>query len=74
MLRSHWAVIRFLRAVQEVFLNKHSLTEADLYEPPLTVFGDSAVERYFTPGRDRRNSETHRESRGLTRRFRLTRC
>jgi hypothetical protein len=42
-------VIRFLRAVQEVFLNKHSLTEADLYEPPLTVFGDSVVERYFTP-------------------------
>ncbi len=28
---------------------QHSLTEADLYEPPLTVFGDSAVERYFTP-------------------------
>ncbi len=40
--------IRFLRAVQEVFLRKHDLTEADLYEPPLTVFGDNAVERYFT--------------------------
>jgi hypothetical protein len=24
--------------------------EADLYEPPLTVFGRNAVERFFTPG------------------------
>jgi type I restriction enzyme R subunit len=40
--------IRFLRAVQEVFLNKRSLTEADLYDPPLSIFGDNAVERYFS--------------------------
>jgi type I restriction enzyme, R subunit len=41
--------IRFLRSVQEVFLKKHSLVEADLYEPPLTNFGRNAVERFFTP-------------------------
>ena len=40
--------IRFLRAVQEIFLRKRSLQEADLYDPPLTIFGDAAVERYFT--------------------------
>ncbi len=41
--------IRFLRAVQEVFLNKRTLSEADLYDPPLTSFGRNAVERFFTP-------------------------
>jgi type I restriction enzyme R subunit len=41
--------IRFLRSVQEVFLKKHTLAEADLYEPPLTIFGRNAVDRYFTP-------------------------
>ncbi len=41
--------IRFLRSVQEVFLQKRQLAEADLYEPPLTVFGRNAVERFFTP-------------------------
>lgn len=41
--------IRFLRAVQEVFLQKHRLSEADLYEPPLTNFGRNAVDRYFGP-------------------------
>jgi len=41
--------IRFLRSVQEVFLQKRTLVEADLYEPPLTVFGRNAVERFFTP-------------------------
>lgn len=41
--------IRFLRSVQEVFLKKRSLVEADLYDPPLTNFGRNAVERYFTP-------------------------
>ncbi len=41
--------IRFLRAVQEVFLQKHQLAEADLYEPPLTNFGRNAVDRFFTP-------------------------
>jgi type I restriction enzyme, R subunit len=41
--------IRFLRAVQEVFLRKRSLSEADLYEPPLTIFGNAAVERFFSP-------------------------
>jgi type I restriction enzyme R subunit len=41
--------IRFLRSVQEVFLKKRTLVEADLYEPPLTVFGRNAVERFFTP-------------------------
>jgi type I restriction enzyme R subunit len=41
--------IRFLRSVQQVFLAKHSLVEADLYDPPLTNFGRNAVERFFTP-------------------------
>jgi type I restriction enzyme R subunit len=41
--------IRFLRAVQEVFLNKGTLAEADLYDPPLTSFGRNAVDRFFTP-------------------------
>lgn len=41
--------IRFLRSVQEVFITKRRLAEADLYEAPLTNFGRNAVERYFTP-------------------------
>ena len=41
--------IRFLRAVEEVFLQKHQLAEADLYDPPLTNFGRNAVDRFFTP-------------------------
>ena len=41
--------IRFLRSVQELFLQKRKLSEADLYEPPLTIFGRNAVERYFSP-------------------------
>ncbi len=40
--------IRFLRAVQSVFLQKRHLETADLYEPPLDVFGVDAVERWFT--------------------------
>ena len=40
--------IRFLRAVQNVFLQRRRLELADLYEPPLTSFGDGAVERWFT--------------------------
>jgi type I restriction enzyme, R subunit len=40
--------IRFLRAVQDVFLAKRRLVEADLYEAPLTNFGRNAVERFFT--------------------------
>jgi type I restriction enzyme, R subunit len=40
--------INFLRAVQNVFLQKRALTNADLYMPPLTAFGQNAVERLFT--------------------------
>jgi type I restriction enzyme R subunit len=40
--------IRFLRAVQELFLTQRTLAEADLYEPPLTVFGRNAVDRFFS--------------------------
>ncbi len=40
--------IRFLRAVQSVFLQKRHLESADLYEPPLDMFGADAVERWFT--------------------------
>jgi type I restriction enzyme R subunit len=40
--------IRFLRAVQSVFLQERHLETADLYEPPLDMFGADAVERWFT--------------------------
>jgi len=40
--------IRFLRAAQSVFLQKRHLETADLYEPPLDMFGADAVERWFT--------------------------
>jgi type I site-specific restriction endonuclease len=40
--------IRFLRAVQSVFLQKRHLETADLYEPPLDMFGADAVERWLT--------------------------
>ena len=40
--------IRFLRAVQSVFLQKRRLEAADLYEPPLDMFGADAVERWFS--------------------------
>ena len=36
-------------AVQDVFLTKKRLSEADLYEAPLTSFGRNAVDRFFTP-------------------------
>lgn len=40
--------IRFLRAVQSVFLQKRRLALADLYDaPPLRAFGKDAVERFF---------------------------
>lgn len=40
--------IRFLRAVQSVFLRKRKLALQDLYVAPLTSFGQNAVERLFT--------------------------
>ena len=40
--------IRFLRAVQSVFLQKRQLEIADLYEGPLERFGQDAVDRLFT--------------------------
>lgn len=41
--------IRFLRAVQSVFLRKRQLVFTDLYdEPSLRGFGVNAVERYFS--------------------------
>jgi type I restriction enzyme R subunit len=40
--------VRFLRAVQNVFLQRHKLEVADLYDPPLTQFGRDAVERWFS--------------------------
>ncbi len=39
--------IRFLRAVQSVFLQKRRLQQADLYDPPLTNFGLDAVDKWF---------------------------
>ena len=41
--------MRFLRAVQNVFLQRKRLALPDLYAPPLTSFGQDAVERWFTP-------------------------
>lgn len=41
--------IRFLRAVQDVFLQKRTLDQADLYEAPLTSFGRHAADRLFSP-------------------------
>jgi type I restriction enzyme R subunit len=41
--------IRFLRAVQEVFIARGQLSQGDLYDPPLTNFGRNAVDRFFTP-------------------------
>lgn len=41
--------IRFLRAVQEVFIDKGRLSVADLYGPPLTSFGRNAIDRFFGP-------------------------
>jgi type I restriction enzyme R subunit len=40
--------IRFLRAVQNVFLKNRRLEVADLYEEPLDRFGEDAVERWFS--------------------------
>lgn len=40
---------RFLRTAQSVFLQKRTLSLADLYEPPLTSFGHDAVDWLFTP-------------------------
>ncbi len=42
------AQIGFLRAVQSVFLQKRHLGRADLYDSPLTSFGEDAVERFFS--------------------------
>jgi type I restriction enzyme R subunit len=41
--------IRFIRAVQSVFLRKRQLALADLYQEPLTNFGEDAVDRWFEP-------------------------
>jgi type I restriction enzyme, R subunit len=38
---------RFLRAVQNFFIQHHKLDTADLYEPPFTNFGVNAVEKLF---------------------------
>jgi len=40
--------IRFLRTVQNAFLQKRRLHLPDLYEAPFTSFGKNAVERLFT--------------------------
>ena len=40
--------IRFLRAVQSVFLQKRRLALVDLYHEPLTNFGEDAVDRWFS--------------------------
>lgn len=41
--------IRFLRAVQNVFLERRHLETADLYEKPFDMFGMNAIDRLFTP-------------------------
>ncbi len=42
--------LRFLRAAQNVFLERRSLENADLYEKPFGGFGQNAIDRLFTPG------------------------
>ena len=39
----------FLRVLQTLFLQKRHLELPDLYDPPLTRFGDQAADRFFTP-------------------------
>lgn len=39
---------RFLRAVQNVFVQRRKLDLADLYEEPFTNFGSNAVDKLFT--------------------------
>ena len=39
---------RFLRAVQNVFVQRRKLETADLYEEPFTNFGSNAVDKLFT--------------------------
>jgi type I restriction enzyme R subunit len=39
---------RFLRAVQNVFVQRRKLEPADLYEEPFTNFGTNAVDKLFT--------------------------
>jgi type I restriction enzyme, R subunit len=41
--------ITFLKAVQNVFLQKRSLALEDFYRAPLTNFGADAVDRWFSP-------------------------
>jgi type I restriction enzyme, R subunit len=42
--------IRFLRAVEDVFLSSRPLSESDLHDAPqLTAFGRNAVDRLFSP-------------------------
>jgi type I restriction enzyme, R subunit len=41
--------IRFMRAVQSVFLRKRQLVLADFYQEPLTNFGEDAIDRWFEP-------------------------
>ena len=41
------AQLRFLRAIQSVFLQRRRLQLADLYDEPFTRFGDNAVEHFF---------------------------
>jgi type I restriction enzyme R subunit len=43
--------LRFLRAVQSVFLERRRLESADLYDaPPIRAFGMDAVEQFFDYG------------------------
>ena len=41
--------IRFMVAVKSVFIRKRQLVLADLYQAPLTNFGEDAVDRWFAP-------------------------
>ena len=41
--------IRFMRAVQSIFLYKRQLVLSDLYQEPLSNFGEGAVDRWFEP-------------------------
>jgi type I restriction enzyme R subunit len=50
-IAQHWynsGQIRFLRALQSLFLQKRRLEVADFYDEPFDRFGADAVERWFT--------------------------
>lgn len=66
--------IRFLRAVQEIFLRKKISRRSRSLRTAAHDFWPERRRTLLLASRDRRPAETHRPPRGLTRLFCLTRC